>query len=735
MLKFKSKVNTFNKLMKYFLSVLVFLVAFVFPFISISSDADIETIEERVLSDIVESSVDGEEIRNLINTLEENGSWPGINYEDVSRTGFEHSIHSGNLVDLARSYRKKESEYYQSQKVLSAIESALHFWVEHDFISDNWWHNQIGTPRKMVNVMLLVGNKLPEELVEKTQPVIARASVEPIEGKFWGARPGGDRIKIASIEAKNALFNNQEEEFDELIKIIEEEIKFATDRGMQHDYSFHHRHDGVNNTLSYGLGYANAFAEWASYVAGTQYEFSEGRLVHLIDYYLDGICKMMVHCRYPDLGAKNRSVSRPGSLGSHDTEIPEMLLKTSTYRSDELEKIVKIREGEIDPSLTHSKFFWHSEYYIHQRPEYFASVRMFSSRNHTMEYPYNGEGVKNHHLGNGSSFISITGEEYYNIFPVFDWNKIPGTTVTQKPELPPADEVRKKGLTEFVGGVTDGAFGAAAFDFISPHDHLEAKKSWFFFEEEYVCLGAGIRGDDDLPVVTTINQSWLDGEVVAQAGNQQSVLQKGAHELQEARWVWHQNVGYLFPERVRVHVSNQVQTGSWFEINKQSDSPREEISKEVFKLWLTHGEEPNNASYAYMVVPSITEQNMDDRFEDRNVEILANTPEVQAVKHEELNITQAAFYKSGKVQVSDDLSIVADSPGMLLIKTSNGNIDQITAADPSRKLRKMHFSITSEINKEGEDFTAQWHPEKGVSEITVDLPQENYAGQSVTGNF
>ena len=52
---------------------------------------------------------------------------------------------------------------------------------------------------------------------------------------------------------------------------------------------------------------------------------------------------------------------------------------------------------------------------------------------------------------------------------------------------------------------TDGSYGAVAFDFTSPHDMTVAKKSWFFFDEEYACLGTGIKSDRNLPVVTTIN--------------------------------------------------------------------------------------------------------------------------------------------------------------------------------------------------------------------------------------
>ena len=71
---------------------------------------------------------------------------------------------------------------------------------------------------------------------------------------------------------------------------IEGEVKFSTgSRGMQHDYSFHHRYDRVNNTTSYGYGkYANAFGEWSFYVSNTKYAFSVERINQLVDYYLDG---------------------------------------------------------------------------------------------------------------------------------------------------------------------------------------------------------------------------------------------------------------------------------------------------------------------------------------------------------------------------------------------------------------------------------------------------------------
>jgi len=575
--------------------------------------------------------------------------------------------------------------------------------------------------------MLLVGDKLPGEHVEGAQPIIGRANMNAS-----GARESGDRIKVAGILAKNLLFNQNEGRFKEIAELIESEIKFTNDRGMQYDYSFHHRHDDVNNTLSYGLQYANVFAEWAAYVAGTQYAFSDDQLEHLIDYYLDGICKMMVFGKYPDLGAKNRSISRKGTLRPRGTESLEDLLKTSDYRNQELKKIIQVRKGEAEPTRSYSSFFWHSEYYSHQRPGWFASVRMFSTRNHNMEVPYNSEGLKNHHLGDGSNFIYTAGNEYFNIFPVFDWQKIPGATVMQKPELPSPDEIQKPGLTDFAGGVTDGHYGAVAFDFKSPHDPLEAKKSWFFFEDEYVCLGAGINSRSSRPIVTTVNQCLLKGEVTAMVDDQKSEITPGSHEFQNTQWVFHNGVGYLFPESTGINLSNHTQTGSWYEISQQTDTPKDKVTKDVFKLWLEHGNRPQQEKYQYIVLPATTVQELENSTVNRNIEVLANTPEKQAVKNNESGIFQVAFYKAGEIQITPEMKLISDTPGMIMLKINGDEITEITVADPNRELRKIHFSVSTRIEKSGENFKAVWDEEEKVSDIAVELPQGVYAGESVT---
>jgi chondroitin AC lyase len=719
----------------------------------ISAVSDIEKIKQRVVEGLMQPEVDDEGIELLINSFRPDSTWPGINYTDVSRTAFEHRFHYTNMVSLARAYKSRSSKFYKKKKVRETVVKALAYWAERDFFCDNWWYNQIGTPSSMVSLMLIIGDELPEDLVAKTQPIIGRAHLNAS-----GARPSGDRIKIAGILAKNLLFLNDERQFEQVIKVIEGEIKFvpwigtqygytyrlnrgglgtgeSNGRGMQYDYSFHHRTDGVNNTLSYGLGYAAAFVEWAVYTAGTQYSFSDDKLDQLIDYFLDGICKTAVYGKYPDAGVKNRSISREGALHAYHAGMAEKLLHTSDYRKYEIQEIADIRNKGIKPTLSHATFFWHSEHFTFQRPDFFTSVRMYSTRTYNMEQPYNSEALFNHHRGDGTNHISRTGDEYYDIAPVFDYQKIPGTTTMQKSKMPSEREIQKLGLTDFAGAVTDGTYGAAAFDFKSPHDPLCARKAWFFFNEEYVCLGAGISCKERLSVVTTLNQCLLRDDVTVFSGNQKSVIPKGERELEHVDWIFQDGIGYVFPVPTKVNIKNGKATGSWFKINRQTDSPKEEIEMDVFKLWINHGERPSDQSYQYIVVPATTVEKLEQNTSRNNLSVLSNTPELQAVKHSGLKMCQAVFYKAGEIQVTDRLKLRCESPGIVLLKAAGESSMQISVSDPNRELGKMHLSVSFKIEKTGDHYKAVWNEKDRVTEVAIELPQDNFAGKSVTINL
>ena len=705
---------------------------------TLHAQKDLITVKKRVVAEILKTPIDDDRVSGFSSTLKKDGSWPDINYEDVSATGFENSRHLSNLLEMSLAYNVKTSRYYRNRQLKKEINLSLAHWVEHDYICDNWWFNQIFTPRSLVAILLIMDRNLDPGLKEGAIPIIGRAHLDAS-----GARESGDRIKIAGILAKKLLVVGEESSFEQIMKVINDEIKFNTgDRGMQHDYSFHHRIDRVNNTTSYGLGYADAFAEWAYYGSGTKYAFAGEKMEQLIDYYLDGICKQYVYGVYKETGVQNRGISRKATFERASPATAARLASISDYRRDELLEMVALRKGEAEPSRSFATFFWQTEHFAFQRPDFYTSVRMYSIRNASMEYPHNREGIYNHHRGDGTSHLSIKGDEYLNVWPVYDWQKIPGTTVLQKPELPSEREIQKYGVTDFVGAVTDGLYGAVAFDFISAHDFTRARKSWFFFDREYVCLGAGIFSRSRYPVATTLEQSLLMGEVVVGSEGSKTTPDPGNHEMNGVSWVYHNGIGYIFPEPTNIRLSNREESGTWYEINKQWHSSKEEVKKDVFKLWLDHGTRPQgrrgglrhgsmlpkDVTYAYMVVPHADPENMEV---DRGISILANDRLKQAVLHTGLGICQAVFYEAGALEFSDNMVISLDSPGTVMVKFSGQDIRKITVADPSRRLGRLHLKISGRISVNAENVSSVFDSETSMSQISIDLPKGPYAGQSV----
>ncbi len=348
-----------------------------------------------------------------------------------------------------------------------------------------------------------------------------------------------------------------------------------------------------------------------------------------------------------------------------------------------------------------------------------------------MEEPYNSEGLKNHHLGDGANFISQSGKEYYNIFPVYDWQRIPGTTVVQKKELPNPEKIQQAGSMVFAGGATDGKYGVVGFDFISPLDPLTARKAWFMFDNEIVYLGSGITSNANFPVNTTLNQCYLTSDVFISNGQGAKKLEKGSHDLKDVRWVHHENIVYFFPSKSDIAIKNDLATGSWWDIHKGSRTPRDLIQENIFKVWLDHGFKPENCTYEYLIVPGVSVSEIDRYIDKANVEILSNSTTMQAVYHAELELLQVVFYEPGEITWGGNLSISIKSAGLLLVYFQKGNIEKITVSDPTRKLNVIELSINTEISLESDSAMIRWDENENRSTITIELPVDRYAGNSV----
>ena len=671
-------------------------------FVSLSyaqPSTDFEIIGNRLKTDLLHGSVDAEHIQQLISSLDSRGMWPSIDYIDTVKTAIEHRHHLANLFTLAKAYNQPGNTYTHSKKLLSAFKLALRHWLQNDYLCENWWWNEIGTPDAMANILLLMREHLTADELAAGLAIASRCNFEG-----FGARPGGDFVKMAAIKAVTELVRPDTAAFASALKTMTDQIYITEERGIKPDMSFHHRTDGVPSILTYGRQYASSFAYWADIVRGTRFAFEPRTINLVIDYYLDGMRKAMPFGRFSDPGIKNREVSRKSSRPHGSDHIAHLLARVSDYRKDELEH----------PVLRSNQYFWYSHYHSHQRPTYFASVRMHSNRAKTMESPHNEEGLKNHFYADGSLFISRTGREYFNIYPSWDWRKIPGTTVVQVDPFPHWKELVKTGTKSFVGGVSDGEYGATAFDLLSPHSGLQAHKSWFFFDDEIVCLGAGIASKASQPVMTTLNQSLANGPVWLDGKRNRSEL---AQQLQGPTWVNHDSIGYVILNADRIWLRRGNSTGTWRSISHQDHATNEPVTQDLFTLVIDHGAHPQDATYAYVVLPATDEAQTEQFTKTSPITVVSNTSDLQAVSHKKLGIHYAVFYKPGSTEFPGGIHLTTNEAGLFFIKEASDGKAQVTVADPTRKLDEITFRLEL---ANGTNTTR-----------TVQLPQGPLAGKSL----
>lgn len=238
-----------------------------------------------------------------------------------------------------------------------------------------------------------------------------------------------------------------------------------------------------------------------------------------------------------------------------------------------------------------------------------------------------------------------------------------------------------------------------------------------------------------MPVFTTLNQCLLCSDVSVSVDDNSFILSHGEKEYDQVDWVFHDGVGYVFPEPTKVSIKNEETSGSWWRINKQTDSPKKEISLGVFSLWLDHDVRPSDESYAYIVVPAVSTEELSTKRSKNNIHIISNSPELQAVHHKGLDMYQVVFYKNGTIQLTDEITLTSDSPGIVLLKMKDERAKQISVSDPNRELGKMNLSITAEVTGQGDTFTIYQDKNKEISRVSIDLPQGVYAGKSVTIDF
>ena len=653
-------------------------------------------------------------IEAYVHALRQDGSWPDVDYASRERGRWPTYRHLSRTLAMAQAFKKPGHPRANDPALRSAIARSLGYWAEKDYVNPNWWYPRIGVPKAIAPILLLMEDAIGADLKQQTiQRVLARSKT---------GMTGQNKVWLSGIAFMKGLLDDDHDLMAQSRDEIFSELRVTTEEGVQPDYSFH-QHGPQQQWGNYGASFGSDMIHWASIFRGTGYALDPQQVEILRHYLMEGSAWILWKGRM-DISGCGRQIFRncQTSKGKSILRQLKLMAAVDPATADAYARVIEGTQPNAPGTFTGHKHFWRSDISVHRRPTWYASVKMSSKRVIGAE-TCNSENLLGLHLGDGATYFYRTGREYDDLFPVWDWRRLPGTTCRQgRGPLVPSSR-RCRGRSDFVGGLSDGTQGIAAMEYI--REGLQARKAWFFLDNTVVCLGAGIDCNDPAPVLTSVNQCAAHGPVTVSANQQTRRLAPGEKFSGEVQWAHHDGIGYVFHQPGAVTVRTEPQTGNWHAVH--GPESKATVKRDVFSLWIDHGSEPHQAQYAYAVHPGAPAAAMPALCDTPAFRIRRLAPALLAISSRDSKCIQAAFFEPGRLTCGEGLTIDVDTPSLVLLDRKPGG-PLLHVADPT------HTQKTITVCLSGRYTAPQSHYDeaKGQTRLTIDLPQDGFAGRTTS---
>lgn len=620
------------------------------------------------------------QVKAIMDNLNPDGSWKNIDYSDTNPSGWKPKKHLENTLVLTKYYRSQASDNNPLKAVEDAIHRALGYWFREKPVCPNWWYNQIGAPKVMGAIALL--------FEEKMSPQEMQGALEVMEAARFGMT-GQNKVWLAGNVLVKGLLQNDTELVQAARDTIFSEIQTGNLEGIQPDNSFH-QHGTQLQFGNYGAAYIASMGLWSKVLAGTSLALRQPQLDILSRLINEGYSRVLWK-GYMDVNSLGRQLfhnAQPHKAFSVGFT-SNMLMDADKQNSAQYKKLLD--ENFYNPGKptqnTGLNHFWTSDYTVQRRPAWMASVRMSSLRVTGAEAG-NGDNMKGYYLADGATYVYVNGSEYNNIFPCWDWRKIPGITSYETDA--PLRLLRWSGYnnqSNFVGNVNDGSTGIMAMDL--NRDGLQARKAWIFTDDFVLCMGTAIAADSGLVVATSIEQREKGGgSLLRFTGRRWENISDKSFEAAGAQRFYHDRTGYIVLDGSKVNANVSKKTGKWRDVMNSYPEDYTE-TKNVISLWIDHGKDPQDGSYTYLILPAKKRQEVEN-FDLSKIKINNNSRQFQSVTIG--NTTYVAAYPLADIPLIEGIRLETTNTGLFMI-TREKNRLKVTVSDPTQLLETMNIVI------------------------------------------
>ena len=645
-----------------------------FGLLSILSSIQPETeISDQVVVELHQRyPFDLKKVETYLSSFTEAGTWPDINYDDKKRSGWEPKIHAERILELVKLYNSDQTSYYRSSEVEAVIHKALNYWFTAKPVCLNWWYNQIGIPKTLGTVFILFEKQLT--------PVEKQNAITVMENAKFGMT-GQNKVWLAGNVMMRALLQNDYELVKMARDTIASEIVTGGVEGIKDDWCFH-QHGAQQQFGNYGLSFVSGMSFFSGLFSGTSLAFDDKQL-SILSTLIDKGYRWVIWKGMMDVNALGRQlfhhapVHKALSLAFAASEL-------GGGESDECVAVATalLRDNYPAPAvnvLTGHKHFWQSDYTIHRRPHWMTSVKMASDRVVGVEM-MNGDNMKGFYMADGATYLYQNGDEYLDIFPLWDWRQLPGvTTFRSDGPMPVIQKYHPRNAVSFVGGISNGVQGVSAMEI--NRAGIKVRKSWIFMNDYVLCLGTGIQADSNLVVTTTLEQCHRKGDLkVLQNGIWNQISNQWYAVSSEQRF-FHNNVGYITWGDSTSCVAEVAQrSGRWHDV-MQMYRPQS-VTGDVVSIYLEHGVSPKDKKYQYLILPAVSETAVKN-FNLSSIRVLHNDEGAQVVYLKEEKMYCITAYQPISFILTSGCPLDIYTPGIYMLREEGGNCN-IWCTDPTQ---------------------------------------------------
>ncbi|MFH9417354.1 polysaccharide lyase 8 family protein [Streptomyces rochei] len=645
--------------------------------------------------------------------------WPGHPFDPPAGITFAY----GRLWTMTQAYVQQGTGSTGDQALLAGILRGL------DHLSatvynpsttryGNWWEWQIGSPRLLMDITAALYDRLGPDRVTAACAAVDHFVPEAMLRDYSGTSTGANRVDLCRSVALRGILGRAPEKIALARDALSPVFPYVTEGdGLYADGSFV-QHTWVAYSGTYGQVMLDGLGRLFTLLAGSEWEVTDpGRqivldsvehayapLIHdgLVMDTVNGRAISRGYLKSDDLhvmrgdhfhgqqiiaamavlagGAspaeRERWYARIKGWIERDTVTP--VLTAPQFPVADLARLHAIADAPVEaaPEPVGHRLFAAMDRAVHRRPAFTAGLAMASDRIAHYECG-NGENPRGWHTGAGMLTWWANGtrsDQYTDWFwPTVDWYRLPGTTVSTRrlADRAGGEWGAPKPDVRWVGGATDGEYAAVGQHLKGLGSTLEARKSWFFLDDEVVCLGAGISCADGVPVETVVDNRNL-GEGGTQA------LARGRH------WAHLEgHGGWIVPDG-ELRTLREDRTGAWSDINTTSTSERR--TRRWQTLWLDHGTDPTDATYLYVLMPGASARAVARRAADRHrLTVLANDGRRQAVAVPPLGLTAANFWQAGTA------GPLTSTAGASVLVRRRGRTATLCVSEPPRTGRPLEI--------------------------------------------